>query len=380
MKLKMKNKKSIDSQKDKKIKVPKVKTRKKLHMSYNTRLILSIVLFLLFISMTIFFLLKILPTEEQVINYKESGNLDYKVYLKENDFYQTEYLDKDMIYVSSLIDYIDVDLEYDFDISENSNIYFVYSIIGNLTIMDESGNNVYFEHDYNLLSYRTDEIDNQDYYDLKQNIKIDYDYYNDIANKFKMEFGLDTTSNLRVYLTIRKVSNDDIPLDSGDSELYIDIPLSERSINMTIDYNNLNRTQNIIVKTEDVIDNATYVALTAVGIVGSIATLANTMNLIVLLFVRKKTPYDKYIKRILKEYDRLIAETSHCPNFSDYNLIEISSFDELLDVRDNLKVPIMYYIVAKHIKSYFYIIDNNNLYLVTIKAVDLESKKDEKNI
>lgn len=380
MKLKMKNKKSIDSQKDKKIKVPKVKTRKKLHMSYNTRLILSIVLFLLFISMTIFFLLKILPTEEQVINYKESGNLDYKVYLKENDFYQTEYLDKDMIYVSSLIDYIDVDLEYNFDISENSNIYFVYSIIGNLTIMDESGKNVYFEHDYNLLSYRTDEIDNQDHYDLKQNIKIDYDYYNDIANKFKMEFGLDTTSNLRVYLTIRKVSNDDIPLDSGDSELYIDIPLSERSINMTIDYNNLNRTQNIIVKTEDVIDNATYVALTAVGIVGSIATLANTMNLIVLLFVRKKTPYDKYIKRILKEYDRLIAETSHCPNFSDYNLIEISSFDELLDVRDNLKVPIMYYIVAKHIKSYFYIIDNNNLYLVTIKAVDLESKKDEKNI
>ena len=387
----MKNKGRIDSQKVesneikynevKNKKVKSNKSKRKLYVSYNARLVLSVVFFLILISLTVLLLLKVLRTEEQVISYNESGNLDYKVYLKENDFYQTEYLDKDMIYVSSLIDYIDVDFEYNFNISEESDVHFIYSIIGNLTILDESGKNVYFEKSYNLLSYTTDKVTNQDSYNLKQNIKIDYDYYNDIANKFKMDFGVSTTSNLRVYLTIRKVSNDvEVLLDSSTSELYLDIPLSERSINMAINYNNLTNSQNIIKKSQSMADNAPYIALIALCTVGSIVSLASAMKLISLLYVSKKSPYDKYVKKILREYERLIAETRHCPKFSDYNLIEIANFEELLDVRDNLKVPIMYYIVAKHVKSYFYIIDGKNLYLVTIKAVDLEGKKDEKAV
>lgn len=378
----MKNKGRIDKEKlDSNKEVKKTKSNKKLYMSYNARLVLNAILFLILISLTLLLLLKILHTEEQVISYNENGNLDYKVYLKENDFYQTDYLDKDMIYVSSLIDYIDVDFEYNFNISENSDVHFIYSIIGNLTILDEKGQNVYFEKSYNLLSYRTDKVTDQDSYNLKQNIKIDYDYYNDIANKFKMDFGVETTSKLRVYLTIRKVSNDvDVLLDSSTSELYLDIPLSERSINMAINSNNLNNQQSIVKKAENMVDNAPYIALIALCTVGSIVSLANAMRLITLLFVNKKSPYDKYINKILKEYDRLIAETRHLPDFSKYNLIEVSSFGELLDVRDNLKVPIMYYIVAKHVKSHFYIIDGKNLYLVTIKAVNLEGKKDEKAI
>ena len=382
----MKNKGSNNSQelKTKEVKEKKVKPKKKMYMSYNARLVLNVVLFLVLIGLMIFFLLKLLHTEEQVISYNENGNLDYKVYLKkDNGFWpdETEYLDKDMIYVSSAIDYIDIDFEYDFNISENTDVHFIYSIIGDLTILDESGKNVYFEKSYNLLSYVTDKVTDQDSYNLKQNIKIDYDYYNDIANSFKMNFGVETTSNLRVYLSIRKVSNDvDVLLDSSDSQLYLDIPLSERSINMAINYNNLTKSKNVIKKSEKMIDNVPYIALTALCTVGSIVTLANSMRLISLLYINKKSSYDKYINKVLREYDRLIAETKHLPDFSKYNLIEIANFEELLDVRDNLKTPIMYYIVTKHVKSYFYIINDKNLYLVTIKAVNLEGKKDEKTV
>ena len=54
----------------------------------------------------------------------------------------------------------------------------------------------------------------------------------------------------------------------------------------------------------------------------------------------------------------------------------ISKFEELLDVRDNLKLPIMYYVVTKHTKCCFYIKHNDDLYLLTIKSVDLEQKQD----
>ena len=50
-------------------------------------------------------------SKDDYINYTEKSNIDYKVYLKENDFYEDEYLPKDMIYVASLIDNIKIDLE-----------------------------------------------------------------------------------------------------------------------------------------------------------------------------------------------------------------------------------------------------------------------------
>ena len=40
------------------------------------------------------------------IGYKESGHIDYNVFLKENEFYDSAYLEKDQSYVASLIDKI----------------------------------------------------------------------------------------------------------------------------------------------------------------------------------------------------------------------------------------------------------------------------------
>lgn len=85
----------------------------------------------------------------------------------------------------------------------------------------------------------------------------------------------------------------------------------------------------------------------------------------------KKSAYDKYISKLLNEYDRLIVETTTCPIINGDNVIVIDKFQELLDVRDNLKLPIMYYIVNKHQKCCFYILHENKIYLNIVKAVDL---------
>ena len=58
------------------------------------------------------------------------------------------------------------------------------------------------------------------------------------------------------------------------------------------------------------------------------------------------------------------------PDLNQFEVIKISKFTELLDVRDNLKLPIMYYVVAKHHKSYFYIKKDNDIYLLTVKETD----------
>ena len=44
--------------------------------------------------------------ETYYIEYRESGHIDYNVFLKDNDFYDSTYLEKDQSYVASLIDKI----------------------------------------------------------------------------------------------------------------------------------------------------------------------------------------------------------------------------------------------------------------------------------
>ena len=70
--------------------------------------------------------------------------------------------------------------------------------------------------------------------------------------------------------------------------------------------------------------------------------------------------YDKYINKLLREYDRLIVDTSTKPNVNDYNVLNIKSFSELVDVRDNLRnkrklsfifFKIIIYICLKLIRS-----------------------------
>lgn len=42
------------------------------------------------------------------------------------------------------------------------------------------------------------------------------------------------------------------------------------------------------------------------------------------------------------------------PSLGNFHVFEVNEFNELLDVRDNTKKPIMHYTVVDHIKCYFY--------------------------
>ena len=97
-------------------------------------------------------------------------------------------------------------------------------------------------------------------------------------------------------------------------------------------------------------------------------------------YTKTKSKYDKFINKILKEYDRLIVETATSPDEKKYNVLLINSFNELVDVRDNLHSPIMFYNAIDHEMSKFYILNDNNLYLFIVKSKDIDGgdKKNEK--
>jgi len=312
--------------------------------------------------------------EQKIIYYEEKGNLDYRVYLKPNEFYETPYLTGGMTFIARLINNIEVDVNYNFNIDENVNIDYNYDIIGRLTI-NNSDNQKLFEKEYTLLSNKALKVENSNQININEKLNIDYDYYNDLANNFKSTYAVETINNLDIYVRVNKKVINGTSIDLNEtSEMNLNIPLTERTINIRINNTGINNKNSIIEKSNMALKNMTFVILAIILFIGAIAAILKSLGLLSLMF-NKSTKYDRFIKKVLKEYDRLIVETETEPNLKELNIIKIRKFQELLDVRDNLKKPIMYYIVNKHQKSYFYIQNDNNCYLLTVKAVDLESSK-----
>ena len=73
----------------------------------NKTIIISIT-FTLFISLLTIYLLK----EPIKKTYKQNQIVDYKVYLKENNFFEKEYLEKNNQYISSIIKNIEATFIY----------------------------------------------------------------------------------------------------------------------------------------------------------------------------------------------------------------------------------------------------------------------------
>ena len=338
---------------------------KKIYIGYFTRLIISIIGLLIFFLLCLFFIKKIFDiSKTKVIYYSENSDINYKVYLKDNNFYDNNYLTENKMYVASLIDKIEIDFNYKFSIEEDIVFDFTYDIIAKLSINDESTGYNYFEKDYPLVTNKKAVLNENDYY-LYEKTSIDYEYYNQLANKFKQQNGIDTVSDLKVYLKINKKS--DI---NEKNTMYVVIPLSEKSINIVLNYQEVNNSSYTNNNKKDILKTLFYVGFVIVSLLFFILFLKKTLEFIGYLS-GKKNKYDKFVKKILNEYDRLIVENKSGPNFNS-NIIKISSFNELLDVRDNIKQPIMYYVVSEHLKCYFYIKHENDLYLFTLKEADLE--------
>ena len=380
MEKKDKNKEATSSKKkiDKVVITEKVDNsvshKSRLYLGYGLRLIVFVVCFFAFFALSMSLMVSsITYQKEKYINYSEKGNLDYKVNLKKNNYYESSSLGKDMIYVASLIDSIDAYFNYDFTIDDKTDMKFSYSIVGKLRITDENDKDVYLEKEYVLLDNKEFNMNNDNHYNISEKLNIDYDKYNDIASGFKATYGVNSNSNFVVALKIVKESLDkDVKINNNVSTQIINIPLSVKAINIKLDYVDINSNSSIVSESDVLVGNDLYITLSIILLILSIFFLLKFIRLLEKSRI-KKSSFDKYVNKILREYDRLIVESKTIIDFSNYEIIKVNKFEELLDVRDNLKLPINYYVIVPHQKAYFYIV-SNNIYLYVVKEVDLENK------
>ena len=80
-------------------------------------------------------------SEKHYVTYDETSNIEYKVYLKENNFFEDNYLDANKQYIASLIDYIDSNFIYKLSLDEKDVEYkYSYRIEAVVDVKEKNSN------------------------------------------------------------------------------------------------------------------------------------------------------------------------------------------------------------------------------------------------
>ena len=333
-------------------------------------IITLIILFVLGIGL---FCVGFKESKEITYSYKENNSIDYKVYLKENRFFENKYLEKNKTYITSLIDYIDTDYTYKVSFSAPVSGDLKYKIIAEIKA-DKSNNDIgnYWTKEFNLTDEKIDSIKNENSHEIKLSQKIDYNKYNDLLNSFIKEYGLQAESTLKVYLKVTGNMEVDYTKEKLDinSELNLIVPLSKLAIEGRISTQSNNNEKEIIKKAQEV---APYRKLCKVLFVLDIFMFIYNLFEFIKFFINKNKhlSYRDRVKKLANDYEEIITKVKNI-NVHDFAVIDVESFDDIINIYNSVREPINF--LYGNNESKFFIIKGNSCYMYTI--IKEETKND----
>lgn len=78
--------------------------------------------------------------------------------------------------------------------------------------------------------------------------------------------------------------------------------------------------------------------------------------------VEKKTNYTLKLNKILKSYGDIIVELATQINMENYQIIDVKNFNEMIDLEEELHIPINFYETIDSYEGEFYLIHSNVIY------------------
>lgn len=303
-----------------------------------------------------------------VYAYGINQNLDYSVNLFDNSFINDTNIKSNEMYISELIKDINISYNFDYSATKDANLEFKYKVIGTLngTYQGTSSNNEQgnvWSKEYILLDEITKEINSKNFY-ITQNIVLDFPKYKEEVEAFKKEFGMSVSTKMNVKLIINITGVIDENDFSEESTIDLSFPLGVQAFSIDKDYK---ETINDKIETKTdvklfILANIpTIIALFVIGVCLSIIFFKDIFKL------KEKNEYTKKLEKILKTYDDVIVEISTPVNIEDYEIIEVKGIEEMVDLEEELRIPINFY---EHIPNYygeFTLIHNNVVYRYIIE-------------
>lgn len=307
------------------------------------------------------------PKKNDILcTYHIQNGLDYRVYLYDNKFYEEEYLESDHTYPTDLIKKVAVDFSYQYSNSILQNIVYDYNVVATLSgNYNDPENNDLLVKKYVLKDTINNELSNQNTLIINETFDIDFPFYRNLIKDYETQLKITLISKLDVLVTVN-IKTDEF---SDTKTFNLSIPLTDATTRFTKEY---------IADDSQVLMNEGYkkqidyskVTIGSILLVSSIIAFMYVFRS--LFLVTKKNQYQKELNRILKNYGEVIVEVGNKMDMSNLQLLEIKSIEDMIDLEEELKTPILYYEKEENMEGWFMIKKDDQLFRFILIPSTLE--------
>ena len=323
----------------------KEKKRRDLYRKKREKLIVlqSLIMIVLAVAIIVSSVVSIQLKKKYYIHYTERGNIDYNVFLKENEFYEESYLGQGQSYVASLIDRIIANFNYRIDMdSKDVNYRYSYKISSTLEIIDDLSNVAIFNPEYELVSEQNKSHNSSERLEINEIVVINYDEYNSLASRFLETYDLSsTTSNIVVKLEVDVLSDCDAfsgsAVETYTSELRI--PLTTKTVNIKMTSTIPAEEARMIACTRGAGSEVFATTAIVLGVIEGL--LIAILVAFVYLTRTADITYTARVKKIVSQYKSYIQRINNLFETAGYQVIWVNTFDEMLEIRDTIQAPIL---------------------------------------
>ena len=303
------------------------------------------------------------------IEYTEGGSVDYKVHLKENSFFDKDYVGAGQSYVASLIDNINASFKYKLQIDDaNVSFDYIYWVEAQLIVANKDSGDSIYEPVYELLPKTKASVKDKDSLSMGVNIDIDYNRFNKIANDFVNTYGLkNATSTLVVTMHTDVLSTCDEFENKSNENVYftsINIPLTEE--NFSIFTTSSTPTDSKVLACNGGVSQKVFFIL---SIVFAVLAVLQTAALIAFVYLTKNEDvnYTNKVRKILSSYRSFIQQIDGQFDVTGYQVVPVKTFKEMLNIRDTIQSPILMFENVDQTVTEFVIPTNTSKILYTFE-------------
>ena len=306
------------------------------------------------------------PTPPEAYSYSITQALSSNVKYLDSSFFTDGPSSENTAYVADLTDSIDARYTMRYAASKSSSLTANYDVTARVKAnyavggdTDQSSN--VWTKEYLIKEPTSKSLDTAHINEVID-VSIPYAEYKKVANDFRTALALPTTSEVVVTFTYRiNGSVDGMPINDIKTSTLV-APLDQQLYRPALKTEK--EFKKDVVATNDIAEVNRKILIQL-----AIWALAMTTGLAMIGYgLRKKifkTPYQRELEKIYRYHDGVIVRTKHPVDISDDKIVPMRSFDDMLNLEEELKVPI----VANEISSTtteFMIVNSGVVYRYTL--------------
>lgn len=276
------------------------------------------------------------------INYTEGSTVDYKVQLKPNDYYDSEWLDKDQAYIAALVDNILANFKYDLKLqTESVDFEYKYRIDACLLVTDKYTGATIYAPTYPLVEEQS-MAKTGNTISISETIGLHYDDYNEKAKSFIIGYGLkDAVASIVVTMNVNvRGACDRLKEDSVNNyTVSLNIPLAMTTVETYIT-SSVTEDDVKVLECSNSVDRDIFLMLATVfGVID--ALFAILLVAFVYLTRNEDINYSIKVRKLFSNYRSYIQKITNGFDTEGYQILKVSNFVEMLGIRDTIQSPVL---------------------------------------